>query len=250
MRRIRFSLRQLQYSWDRLISNMLGGDNLLTDLLRISGPLAIGCGLLLLMCLIFTLRYKSRKKLFSAMLSILTGAGSALLALLWAHYWSSYDGLEIIPVALVLIVLLILLIVFIRTAAACRAEKRKARETQLAAMAEQREAEREAQKARRAEQIEMAKGAADKLSSQAKESISQLTAATKKILADSNQVIAAPMAAEPVTDAIELADIYVVNQGRDPHAVQKIRGLYALLQEDVITKEEYTVKVAQLMERL
>ena len=148
----------LQYSWERLLKNTLGEDNLLSVLLQIAGPLAIGCGLLLLMCLIFTLRYKSRKKPFAAMLSILTGVGSGLLALLWASHWSRYDDLEIFPVALVFIVLLILLIIFIRTAAANHAEKRKAREVRLAAMAEQKEAERESQKARRAEQIEWSRG--------------------------------------------------------------------------------------------
>nr|MBR4280779.1 hypothetical protein [Clostridia bacterium] len=258
---IRVFLRRLQTSWESLISNTLGEDNLLTDLVQISGPLAIGCGLLLLMCLIFTLRYRSRKKWCAGMLSILTGVGSGLLALLWASCWCNYDRLEIIPVTLVFLVLLILLIVCIRTAAAKHvekrkerearyAEKRKEREARYATMTKQKEIGREVQKARRAEQIEMVKKTADKLSSQAKESIGQLTAATKKILADSNQVIAAPITAEPVTGAIELDDIYVVNQGRDPHALQKIRSLYALHQEDIITKEEYTAKVAQLMERL
>ena len=43
-----YSLRYLQYSWERLLKNTLGEDNLLSVLLQIAGPLAIGCGLLLL----------------------------------------------------------------------------------------------------------------------------------------------------------------------------------------------------------
>lgn len=250
LRQIRYSLARLQRSWARLIDRYFDRNSRLADLLNVSGPLAIGCGLLLMLCIIFTIIYRSGKGKVAGKLSLLSGAGSGLLALLWAREWSDYDGLEIVPVALVFIVLLIILIIDFRTCKVKHTEKRKAREERRAAMAEQTEAEREARKARHAEQMEAVKETANKLSGKAKEGINLLTAATKKIIADGNQTVEYVITTETATTALELSDVYVANLGRDPHAAQKVRGLHVLLQEGVITEEEYTEKAAQLLKRL
>lgn len=169
---------------------------------------------------------------------------------MWASLWADYSSLEFIPIGFVAIVLLIMLIILIRTSSAKRAEKRKAHEAQRAAMAEQLKAEREERNARRSEQIEAVKETADKLSAQAKEGINHLNTMIKKTLADGNQTIEYTVATETTATSLEFSNVYVANQGRAAHAAQKIRGLHALLQEGIITEEEYTNKTAQLLERL
>ena len=243
-------VNKMQYRWDNLISSHLGKESILSYLLQASGPLAFCCAFLLLLCIIFTLRYRSRKGRGAAILSLLTGIGSACMAQMWASLWSDYGSLEFIPIGFVAIVLLIMLIILIRTSSAKRAEKRQARAAQREARAEQLKAECEERNARRAEQREAMKETADKLSGQAKEGINLLNTMIKKTLADGNQTIEYTVATETPATSLEFSSVYVANPERDAHAAQKIRGLHALLQEGVITEEEYANKAAQLLERL
>ena len=256
--------------WDRLVFRSFGSGNISRWLRMYIGPFAALSGVMLLFCIIFYAVYRNGKRIFSFILTILSGVLSVICATLWRvtwlddYYWEK--AVTWVPVVLVAgIVIWILVRCFImieEDAEKKREEKaeRKREERPQMLLEKMSEVERKKQEsgtenadrnAKIFEAREAVSAGAQQLVSQVKESTAVMTDAAKKIIADGNNPVG--VMRQNVIQGVRMPIVpenIPVGTCVDTYALEKIRGLYGLLKSGFITHEEFEGKKKELLERL